>query len=128
MPSVPTSAPISHPRCIPMARPPLGVEPWRHLLEILPARQLAFTRPVPGDTLARPIRRQGGRLDFRTAFDFSGRCVVVIGASRGGIGAAIAAAFAQCGASATITGVEPKPIDADRGRYPYVQLDVTDAG
>ena len=67
-------------------------------------------------------------MDFKSAFDFSGRRVVVIGASRGGIGAAIAAAFAQCGASATITGVEPEPIESDRGRYPYAQLDVTDAG
>lgn len=67
-------------------------------------------------------------MDFTQTFDFSGRKVLVVGASRGGIGAAIAAAFAQCGAAVTITGVEPAPIEADQGRYPYVQLDVTDPG
>lgn len=64
--------------------------------------------------------------DFRKAFDFSGRQVLVVGASRGGIGSAIAAGFAQCGADVTITGAEPEPVEADRGRYSYQQLDVTD--
>lgn len=66
-------------------------------------------------------------MDFRDAFDFAGRTVLVIGASRGGIGAAIAAGFAQCGAAVTITGAEPQPVEPDRGRYPYHQLDVSDA-
>lgn len=65
-------------------------------------------------------------MGFKTAFDFTGQNVLVIGASRGGIGAAIAAAFQECGASVAITGAEPEPIEADRGRYPYTQLDVTD--
>ena len=67
-------------------------------------------------------------MDFRQTFDFAGRAALVVGASRGGIGAAIAAGFAQCGASVTITGVEPEPVEQDRGRYPYLQLDVADAG
>jgi NAD(P)-dependent dehydrogenase (short-subunit alcohol dehydrogenase family) len=61
------------------------------------------------------------------AFNFSGRTVLVIGASRGGIGAAIAAAFTECGATVHITGAEPEPIASDQGRYPYMQLDITDA-
>ena len=65
-------------------------------------------------------------MSLRTAFDFAGRNVLVIGASRGGIGAAIAAGFAECGATVRITGAEPEPIEADRGRYPYTQLDVAD--
>ena len=59
-------------------------------------------------------------------FDFSDQEVLVVGASRGGIGSAIAAAFAAAGARVTITGVEAAPVDDDAGRYPYVQLDVTD--
>jgi NAD(P)-dependent dehydrogenase (short-subunit alcohol dehydrogenase family) len=65
-------------------------------------------------------------MDFRNAFDFSGRRVVVIGASRGGIGASIADGYKQCGAEVIITGIEPEPIEADRGKYAYAQLDVTD--
>jgi len=65
-------------------------------------------------------------VSFKTAFDFTGRNVLVVGASRGGIGAAIAAGFADCGASVRITGVEPEPIAADQGRYPYMQLDIAD--
>jgi NAD(P)-dependent dehydrogenase (short-subunit alcohol dehydrogenase family) len=65
-------------------------------------------------------------MDLRNAFDFSGRCVVVVGASRGGIGASIADAFRQCGAEVTITGIETEPIEADRGKYAYHQLDVAD--
>ena len=66
-------------------------------------------------------------IDPTSFFDFSGREVLVIGASRGGIGSAIAAAFRATGAGVRITGAEPEPVEADRGRYPYVQLDVTDA-
>ncbi len=66
-------------------------------------------------------------MSVKTAFDFAGRNVLVIGASRGGIGSAIAAGFAECGAAVRITGAEPEPIAADHGRYPYVQLDVADA-
>ena len=60
------------------------------------------------------------------AFDFSGAEVLVIGASRGGIGAAIARAFQGAGAGVTITGAEPEPAEEDRARFPYVRLDVTD--
>jgi NAD(P)-dependent dehydrogenase (short-subunit alcohol dehydrogenase family) len=63
---------------------------------------------------------------LKTAFDFTGRNVLVVGASRGGIGAAIAAGFVECGAVVRITGAESEPIEADRGRYPYTQLDVAD--
>lgn len=67
-------------------------------------------------------------MDPHRTFDFSNRDVLVVGASRGGIGSAIAAAFQLAGADVRITGVEPQPVEADRDRYPYVQLDVTDAG
>jgi NAD(P)-dependent dehydrogenase (short-subunit alcohol dehydrogenase family) len=63
---------------------------------------------------------------FTSAFDFTGKQALVVGASRGGIGAAIAAGFAECGAAVRITGVEPQPIAEDQGRYPYTQLDVGD--
>jgi len=66
-------------------------------------------------------------MSFKSAFDFAGKQVLVAGASRGGIGSAIAAAFAECGASVRITGAEPEPIAQDQGRYPYAQLDVSDA-
>lgn len=62
----------------------------------------------------------------RAAFDFSGAEVLVIGASRAGIGAAIARAFQDAGARVRITGAEPEPAQEDRGRFPYAQLDVTD--
>ncbi len=58
-------------------------------------------------------------------FDFSGAQVAVIGASRGGIGASIARAFAQAGAHVAITGAEDAPA-AEDARFPYTQLDVTD--
>jgi NAD(P)-dependent dehydrogenase (short-subunit alcohol dehydrogenase family) len=64
----------------------------------------------------------------KSAFDFTGKQALVVGASRGGIGSAIAAGFAECGASVRITGVESEPVPADQGRYPYTQLDVADAG
>ena len=65
-------------------------------------------------------------MSFKSAFDFSGRSVLVVGASRGGIGSAIAAGFADCGATVSITGAETEPVAADQGRYPYAQLDVAD--
>ena len=65
-------------------------------------------------------------MNLKSAFDFSDRNVLVIGASRGGIGSAIAAGFAECGAAVRITGAEAEPIAQDQGRYPYVQLDITD--
>ncbi|MFB3816720.1 MAG: SDR family NAD(P)-dependent oxidoreductase [Candidatus Methylomirabilales bacterium] len=66
-------------------------------------------------------------MTFKSAFDFRGTQALVVGASRGGIGSAIAAGFAECGASVRITGVEPEPVAEDRGQYPYTQLDVSDA-
>jgi NAD(P)-dependent dehydrogenase (short-subunit alcohol dehydrogenase family) len=65
-------------------------------------------------------------MKLKHAFDFSGQTVLVVGASRGGIGSAIAAGFVECGATAHITGAEPEPIASDKGRYPYTQLDITD--
>ena len=50
--------------------------------------------------------------------------VLVVGASRGGIGTAIASAFRDAGANVRITGAEPAP-DPDEG-FGYTQLDVTD--
>lgn len=58
--------------------------------------------------------------------NFSGAKVLVVGASRGGIGAAISRAFQTAGAHVTITGAEPEPAQEDRARFDYVQLDVTD--
>lgn len=59
-------------------------------------------------------------------FDFSGAHVVVIGASLGGIGAAIARAFQDAGAKVEITGVEPECAPEDAARFDYTRLDVTD--
>jgi NAD(P)-dependent dehydrogenase (short-subunit alcohol dehydrogenase family) len=59
-------------------------------------------------------------------FDFSGSQVLVVGASRAGIGAAIARAFQDAGATVAITGAEPEPAAEDRARFAYTQLDVTD--
>jgi NAD(P)-dependent dehydrogenase (short-subunit alcohol dehydrogenase family) len=58
--------------------------------------------------------------------DFTGAEVLVVGASRAGIGAAIARAFQEAGASVAITGAEPEPAEEDRSRFAYTQLDVTD--
>lgn len=58
-------------------------------------------------------------------FDFSGANVLVVGASRAGIGAAIARAFQDAGATVSITGAEPEPAPEDRKRFAYHQLDVT---
>ncbi len=64
---------------------------------------------------------------MHATFDFSGATVLVVGASKAGIGASIARAFQDAGASVTITGAEPEPAPEDRARFPYHQLDVTDA-
>lgn len=58
-------------------------------------------------------------------FDFSGAHVLVVGASRAGIGAAIARAFQDAGARVSITGAEPEPAAEDKARFAYTQLDVT---
>lgn len=58
---------------------------------------------------------------------FAGKQVLVVGASRAGIGAAIARAFQEAGAEVAITGVEAAPAPEDRARFAYHQIDVTDA-
>ena len=68
----------------------------------------------------------GGTATLSNAFDFSGAEVLVIGASRAGIGAAIARAFQAAGATVGITGAEPEPAPEDQRRFAYTQLDVTD--
>ena len=60
------------------------------------------------------------------AFDFSQAEVLVVGASRAGIGAAIARAFQDAGAQVAITGAEPEPAPEDAARFAYTRLDVTD--
>ncbi|MEX0970344.1 MAG: SDR family oxidoreductase [Paracoccaceae bacterium] len=59
-------------------------------------------------------------------FDFAGQHVLVIGASRAGIGAAIARAFKAAGAVVAITGVEDAPAPEDRDKFAYHRIDVTD--
>ena len=63
---------------------------------------------------------------MHSRFDFSGAEVLVVGASRAGIGAAIARAFQDAGATVAITGAEPEPAPEDQDRFAYTQLDVTD--
>lgn len=63
---------------------------------------------------------------MQARFDFSDASVLVVGARRAGIGAAIARAFQAAGAEVTITGVEDQPAEEDRQRFRYVKLDVTD--
>ena len=63
---------------------------------------------------------------MHSRFDFAGADVLVVGASRAGIGAAIARAFQDAGARVAITGAEPEPAPEDRGRFAYTRLDVTD--
>lgn len=65
---------------------------------------------------------------MHSRFDFAGAEVVVVGASRAGIGAAIARSFQEAGATVEITGAEPEPAPEDAGRFAYTQLDVTDGG
>jgi len=60
------------------------------------------------------------------SFDFTGAHVVVIGASRAGIGAVIARAFQDAGAQVEITGLEPSCAPEDAARFSYTQLDVSD--
>tara|TARA_R110002124_G_scaffold53595_7_gene153716 strand:+ start:5966 stop:6694 length:729 start_codon:yes stop_codon:yes gene_type:complete len=64
-------------------------------------------------------------MDPQAYFDFSGRKVLVVGASRAGIGSAIAAAFKAASADVTITGIEAGPAEADHGKFNYVRFDVT---
>lgn len=64
---------------------------------------------------------------MHSRFDFSGADVLVVGASRAGIGAAIARAFQDAGATVAITGAEPEPAPEDRARFAFTQLDVTDS-
>jgi NAD(P)-dependent dehydrogenase (short-subunit alcohol dehydrogenase family) len=59
-------------------------------------------------------------------YDFDSTEVVVVGASRGGIGAAIARAFQDAGATVSITGAEDVCLPEDAERFDYTQLDVTD--
>jgi len=63
---------------------------------------------------------------MHSRFDFAGAEVLVVGASRAGIGAAIARAFQDAGATVAISGAEPEPAPEDRDRFAYTQLDVTD--
>jgi NAD(P)-dependent dehydrogenase (short-subunit alcohol dehydrogenase family) len=63
---------------------------------------------------------------MHSRFDFAGAEVVVVGASRAGIGASIARAFQEAGAKVAITGAEPEPAPEDAARFVYTQLDVTD--
>ena len=60
-------------------------------------------------------------------FDFTGKSVLVVGASKAGIGAAIARAFKKAGADVAITGIEDAPAPQDRGAFRYHQIDVADA-
>lgn len=64
-------------------------------------------------------------MNGRLKFDFSDAHVLVVGASRAGIGAAIARSFQDAGAKVAITGAEPAPAVEDKGRFNYTQLDVT---
>ncbi len=65
-------------------------------------------------------------MDPARNFDFSGKTVLVIGGSLGGIGTAITGFFQDCGAKVTVTGVEATPAETVRDRFSYVRLDVTD--
>jgi len=60
------------------------------------------------------------------SLDFRGKSACVVGASRAGIGAAIARAFKAAGAEVSITGMEDAPAPEDQGAFTYHQLDVTD--
>lgn len=60
------------------------------------------------------------------SFDNTGRTVVVVGASRAGIGASIAHAFRSTGATTIITGMEERPAPSEIDFFDYRQLDVRD--
>lgn len=62
-----------------------------------------------------------------TKWEFTGRAVLVTGGTSG-IGAAVAAAFADAGASVTVTGTrdEASAYDEDLSRYAYRQLQLND--
>jgi NAD(P)-dependent dehydrogenase (short-subunit alcohol dehydrogenase family) len=64
----------------------------------------------------------------RCSFDFAGANVLVTGGTSG-IGHAVATAFADAGASVTITGTRPSAAsyDGDLARFVYRQLDTRDA-
>ncbi len=62
----------------------------------------------------------------KLSLDFSGRSVVVIGASRAGIGASVAHAFKNAGAITTITGMESEPAQTEQELFDYHPLDVRD--
>jgi NAD(P)-dependent dehydrogenase (short-subunit alcohol dehydrogenase family) len=64
-----------------------------------------------------------------TSFDFSGRRVLVTGASSG-IGLGVARAFARSGAAVRISGRRPKAseYDEDLSGFDYVQAEMRDAG
>ena len=64
----------------------------------------------------------------RLSFDFSGANVLVTGGS-GGIGAAIARAFAEAGAAVTITGRREsiEAYEAAPSNVSYLRLEMTDA-
>lgn len=64
-------------------------------------------------------------IDPASVFDFSGKTVLVVGASRAGIGAAIAHTFRNAGAAVIITGMEDAPAESERD-FDYRTLDVTD--
>jgi len=63
---------------------------------------------------------------MQAKFDFAGATVLVIGASRAGIGAAIARQFKASGAEVAITGIEDAPAPEDRDIFQYHKLDVMD--
>ena len=64
--------------------------------------------------------------DARVArYDFTGCAALVVGASRAGIGAAIARALSDAGADVTITGMEERAAESEAD-LPYASLDVTD--
>ena len=65
----------------------------------------------------------------RILFDFSGAAVLVTGGTSG-IGHAVAGAFADAGASVTVTGrrASPDSYEVDLGRFTYRQVELGDPG
>ena len=65
----------------------------------------------------------------RVHFDFSGAAVMVTGGTSG-IGHAVAGAFADAGASVTVTGrrASPDSYEVDLGRFTYRQVELGDPG